>query len=98
MPVTVRLSGPPLAETAFSDAGLMRQIGLEVRERIVTRTQAGQDRDGNAFRPYSASYAMQKAKALGGGDKPDLTVSGAMLQSLVLVEVTDKSVTVGYRD
>ena len=98
MGVTVKLSGPPLAETTISDAALMRQIGLDVRERIVTRTQAGRDKDGAAFQPYSPGYATAKGQALGGSGTVNLTVSGEMLRSLILTEVTDKSVTVGYRD
>jgi hypothetical protein len=96
--ITVTLSGPPLASAEFSDASLMREIGLAVRDQIIDRTRKGLDADGRPFTPYSASYAALKGQALGTGASVDLTVSGQMLNALVLVEVTKDSVTVGYRD
>lgn len=73
----------------------MREIGLLARERIIRRTAAGKDEDGQPFRPYSAQYRERKAKELGGGTV-NLQVSGAMLNALTIVDVTDRSVTLGF--
>lgn len=64
----------------------MREIGLLARERIVRRTRQGQGPNG-ALKPLSAGYAKQKAKALGTA-KPDLTVSGNMLNDITVTEVS----------
>ncbi|MEO8520049.1 MAG: hypothetical protein ABI603_01725 [Acidobacteriota bacterium] len=68
----------------------MREIGLLARERIVTRTLAGQGVDG-PFRPYSSAYAKRK-----GSSAVNLQVSGNMLNQLQIVDVTDTSVRLGW--
>jgi hypothetical protein len=85
-----------LSAIEFSNRALMREIGLLVRERVVRRTRSGIAATGARFAPYSAGYALQKAKALRGSGTVNLTVSGDMLNKLVLSEVTETSVTVGY--
>lgn len=65
----------------------MRQAGLEVRDRIVTRTQSGLDENRRKFTPYPHSKATV-----------DLTDTGQMLeQDFQPVEVTDRSVGLGFR-
>lgn len=73
----------------------MRDVGDFHVRRMRTRTESGVDVDGAAFVPYSASYAIQKRKALGHG-LVDLTVSGRMLNDMQVtsVESTDTSRTV----
>ena len=93
MPVTRNFG--PLDQIPLTDAQLMREVGLMVRERIVRRTRAGEGVDG-AFQPYSASYAAQKRKALGGSGTVNLTASGAMLNAIVLTKVTDDEVEIGF--
>jgi hypothetical protein len=95
--ITVRRTIPDLARFADTvvDRSLMREIGLLARERIIRRTAAGKDERGQPFRPYSAGYRERKAKELGGGTV-NLQVSGAMLNALTIVEVTDRSVTLGF--
>lgn len=101
--VTVERSFGPLDELPLTTAEDMREIGLLVRERIVTRTRQGIGADGQPFQPYSAAYALQKEHSLGsvfrahgGYGTVDLTVSGAMLNQLQIVAVTENSVTLGW--
>lgn len=84
-----------LADLKLTDRAFMREVGLLARERIVRRTLSGQDQAGQPFQPYSASYAAVKQKEL-GGSTVNLQVSGRMLQGLVIVDVTDNSVTLGF--
>jgi len=95
MPVTVTLSGPRLAETPLTHASLMREIGLMVRERILRRTIAGIDANDQPFAAYAPTYAALKEKELGPGGV-NLQVSGAMLNALQILNVTENSFTVGY--
>jgi len=96
MAVTVRQNFRPLASIQLTDKALMREIGLMARETIVRRTLAGQDATGTAFRPYSAGYRTRKARELGAGGV-NLQVSGDMLNAIVILEVTDNSVTLGFK-
>lgn len=95
MPITVTKNFR-LADVELTDRALMREIGLLARERIVRRTRQGVDAEGRPFQPYSPGYASAKRRDLGGSGTVNLTVSGAMLNSLQVVEVTDDSVTLGF--
>lgn len=86
----------PLDKVALTTRETMREVGLLARERIVRRTRAGQSSDGDAFRPYSTAYAERKAKELGGTKTPNLTASGAMLNDIAILSVTDDEVTLGF--
>lgn len=102
MPVLVEVKGERFSEITFSTKELMREIGLLARERILTRVAAGLDTDGDAFAPYSSAYALWKEHQIGGvfgqggSGTVNLQVSGAMLAALVITELTDKSVTLGF--
>jgi hypothetical protein len=96
--ITVKVSGKRLADTAITNAKLMREVGLLARERILKRTQAGRDEDGAPFKAYSKAYAEQKTKGLGSAAPVNLQVSGRMLQGLTLTDVTENSVTIGFKD
>lgn len=95
MPVTVRLTGERFAELPLSSVDLMREIGLLARERILLRVAAGESTDGTPFQPYSAAYAVRKAKEVGNGPV-NLQLSGRMLQGLVITDVTENRVTLGF--
>lgn len=95
MGVTVRVNFKPLADFPLSTTELMKEIGLLARERILRRTASGRDEHDAAFKPYSAAYALQKAKELGPGGV-NLQVSGAMLNAIVVTKVTEKSVTLEF--
>ncbi len=95
MPVTVKVNFAPLADLPLTDRALMREIGLLARERIYRRTIAGRDVADLAFRPYAAGYALRKAKEVGPGPV-NLQLSGAMLNAIVVDEVTENTVTLGF--
>ena len=91
MPVIITRNFGPLDELELTTSELMREVGLLARERILRRTAAGMDAEGRPFRAYSEGYAKQK-----GTTRVDLKLSGAMLNAITLVEVTDDSVTLGF--
>lgn len=93
--VTVSANFRPLAELKLTSREVMREVGLLVRERVVRRTIAGLDENEQHFRPYSAAYALLKGKELGSA-RVNLQVSGAMLNAIVITELTDDSVTIGF--
>lgn len=95
MGVKVEKNFGKLADQPLSSKELMRQLGLLARERIIRRTLAGQDQNENAFAPYSASYAATKLGGLGGFGV-NLQVSGAMLNAITIIELTEESVTLGF--
>ena len=98
MGVTVRYSGQRFGDMKLTDRDLMRELGLLARERIIRRTLSGLDETGRSFTPYSEGYAKQKAAALGSASPVNLQVSGRMLQGLVITELTETSVTLGFKD
>jgi len=71
------------------------EIGEAARSIIHQETQAGKDWNGKRFRPYSKLYKNTR-KAGGYPIKPDLTVSGNMLNSMAVVAQTASSVTLGF--
>lgn len=95
MPVRVTSNFTP-GSLRFTDTEVMREIGLLAREAIRRRTATGISADGTPFHPYSPRYAQQKARAVGGGAVVNLTLSGGMLNALQIVEVTEKTVTLGF--
>lgn len=95
MSVTIRRTIPDLATMQLVDRADMRAIGLLAIERIRRRTLAGRDVHGQAFEPYSPGYRERKARELGVSGV-NLAVSGAMLNALGVVDVTDSSVTIGF--
>jgi hypothetical protein len=98
MGITVRYSGQRFGDLKLTDREMMRELGLLARERIIRRTLSGLDETGRPFAPYSADYRATKAKEFGSASPVNLQVSGRMLQGLILLEVTDTSVTLGFKD
>jgi hypothetical protein len=97
VPITVRRTIPDLGRIAelMVDRATMREIGLMARERIIRRTAQGKDERGQPFQAYSQGYRERKGRELGVGNV-NLQVSGAMLNALTIVDVTDHSVTLGF--
>ncbi len=85
----------PLDQIQLTTKAIMREVGLLARERVVRRTRQGQTTEGSPMQPYSAGYAARKAKEL-GSTQPNLTVSGAMLNDIILTDVQDDEVTLGF--
>ena len=96
MKLTVRRTGGKLSDHQILTTEDMREIGLLARERILRRTAAGKDATGASFRPYSEIYAARKAKELWASGSVDLTVSGDMLGSLVITDVSPIRVELGW--
>lgn len=96
--ITVRKNFGPLADTPLTSQAVMKEIGLLARERIVRRTLSGQDADGNAFTPYSPEYRALKQQELGSASPVNLQVSGRLLEGIVLTDLTEKSVTLSFKD
>ena len=66
---------------------LRREIGQEIIDYIVERTQGGKDNIGKAFKEYSESYKNSKEfKAAGKSNQVNLTLSGDMLGKIDIVE------------
>lgn len=93
--VTVKTNFKPLKDLQLSTRDLMKEVGLLARERVIRRTLSGRDEDDRAFKMYSTSYAYRKFKET-GSVVPNLQLSGAMLNAIVLTEVKDDSVTLGF--
>ena len=98
MSVTVKRNFPP-TETKFLTQEDFTAIGQLLRQRIIERTEAGVDAEGNSFQRYHPSYALQKGRELLGVEASygtvDLSVSGEMLRAIG-IEATDKSVTLFF--
>jgi len=84
----------PLTSIPLTNRALMREVGLLVRERIQRRTRQGQGTD-RPLTAYSPGYAARKAQELGAG-RVNLTVSGAMLNDITILRVTDTEVELGF--
>ena len=93
--VTVSRSFPDLGQLVLTTRDDMRELGLLARERIIRRTRQGLGPDGVPLEPLSPAYAKAKQAAL-GTSRPDLTVSGNMLNHLTITDVTDSTVTLGW--
>lgn len=78
-------------------AQVWRDIGEAARSIIHEDTQLGKDWNGKRFKKYSPLYRRTRGKA-GYPTKPDLTVTGNMLNSMSVVGVTSNSVTIGFID
>ena len=57
------------------------QVATDANKEIHKRTVAGKEVEGGSFKPYSKSYAKQRAEG-GRSAKPNLTWSGRMLSSI----------------
>lgn len=96
----VKVSGTIDLTALRGDIGkkAMRQIGEAAKTAILVETQdKGIDQDGRRFRPYSRLYSEARSEA-GYNTRPDLTVTGDMLNAVVIVSATENSVTIGFND
>jgi hypothetical protein len=76
----------------------MRQIGRAAITEIRVDSQTkGIDESGRPFAPYSADYKAARAEAR-YNTRPDLTVTGDMMNAIDIVAATDNSVTLGFID
>ena len=96
MTITIRRNFGPLEQIALTKAPVMREVGLLARERIIARTRRGLSAEGQPFRPYTRAYAAKKQAATGSSAPVNLTLSGGMLDAIVVTDVTDDSVTLAF--
>lgn len=79
----VALTGKPFASIDLANTKIMRELGAGLIARIRSRTERGVNVEGQTFRPLSPSYALQKQRAV-GHSRANLTVSGAMLNAMIV--------------
>lgn len=88
------LFGLPVENSALREA-----IGGRIIEKIVERTQGGEDLSGRPFKGYSKSYMESLAfKVFGKSKDVDLTLSGDMLASMQVVDTNPRKLTIGFPD
>ena len=86
MPITVK-NNTSLADLSSNMRNRIRreleQRLPELADRIVDRTLAGRDADGNTFAPYNEDYRRRKDReAIFGGSPVNLALTGEMLASV----------------
>lgn len=96
MPIVIKQSFPMPSSIKLTDKVLMTEIGQQAITAIRSRTRLGRDQDGQPFAAYSPGYARAKAREYGGSSRVNLTLSGDMLSTLSIVDVTATSVTIGW--
>jgi hypothetical protein len=97
------MSEHPNTFTAFVDprynASERQQIGTEIINYIVRRTKAGEGINKNPFKSkYSNNYVKTAEFHIAGKvkDKVNLTLSGDMLDSLVVLETSTGRIKIGF--
>lgn len=79
------------------DENQRAEVADLVIERIVERTQQGKDKDGKRFAGYSKAYKDSlDFKVAGKTSKVDLQLSGDMLAAIEALDVTRRSITIGF--
>lgn len=74
-------------------------IGQAFIDKIVERTQAGKDVDGDSFDKYSKVYKESLGfQAFGKTNKVNLTQSGEMLGTLDIIENKGNKIKIGWDD
>ena len=77
---------------------VMRLVGESAISRIIVETQdLGKDKNNRRFRSYSSLYSKVR-KAAGYTTKPDLTVSGHMLNAVSVSQASPTFVVIGFTD
>jgi hypothetical protein len=93
--VTLSRNFPDLGQLELTTVDDMRELGLLLRERIITRTRQAIGPNGVRFEDLSVGYATKKLLAVGTSN-PDLTLSGNMLNHITITNVEAASVTLGW--
>ena len=97
MPAKKQWKIPIQLSNKYSEREL-KAIGMDVIDRIVTRSQnENVDKNGNKFPAYSETYSKSlDFKNAGKSGDVDLTLSGDMLASLKILEIKKGKVVVGF--
>lgn len=94
MPTTVRIKVPRL--DLAPGPSVMQEVGDFAIRLITTRTQRGLDIEGRPFASLTPAYAKVK-QAETGSSAANLTVSGRMLNDLVVTKASGTSAVLGFR-
>lgn len=75
-------------------------IADDIIKQIRERTQDGLDKNGVKFKPYSKAYTQSMAFQIAGKSKGDvdLTLTGDMLGSMVLLSSEKGSLLIGFKN
>ena len=95
--ISLRLIKPARLEPIEFSTSDMKRIGTYVRQQVTERVLKGLDVNDRRMKPLSKSYAAKKA-ALGQPAIRNMQLSGAMLGSMDVVEVSAGRVVVGFND
>jgi hypothetical protein len=76
---------------------LMGLLGLDMIDEIRKWTRRGLDADMQPFKPYSEIYTKIR-KAAGYSTTPDMTVTGDMLNSMVVLKSSRTRFEIGFSD
>lgn len=79
-----------LLKKGLESKTLMGEIGEYITQRIITRSQAGEDVDGASFAPYASSTKLFRTKTGHQTGHVDLTMSGTMWNALTYQESKDE--------
>lgn len=96
MSVRVSRNFGDLRDLLPASLSLMQEVGDFATRRIRSRTEQMQGYQGDRFPPLSKGYAERKQKAL-GHTRPDLNVSGRMLNDMGVVAATDTRCEISFR-
>lgn len=77
---------------------VQKALAIEVIDFIIERSKGGKDKNNKDFPSYSKEYAKSFDFKLAGKNKNkvDLTLTGEMLNSLEVVDISEGEITIGY--
>ena len=98
-PIRIKYIPPDLPKKIPAEkmARVMAQLSDEMVDVIRYDTRSGVDADLQPFAPYSPLYGRMRSAA-GYGTKVDMTLSGDMLNSLVVRKTNKRSLELGFND
>lgn len=97
MSIRVRRNFPRLDKLVAPDRGIIRDLLLLTRERIIRRTLSGRDESGNSFRPYAASTKRQRARRGKSTSTVNLQDTNTMLGGIAILQVTARRGRLGFK-
>lgn len=86
---------------SFKEERALREaIGQAIIDKIIERTKSGVDINGKLFKGYSKVYVKSdEFKAFGKSkDEVNLTLSGAMLDTMDIISQDGNKITIGWDD
>lgn len=79
---------------------VQKALAIEVIDFIIERSKKGKDKDNKSFTSYSKEYAKSFDFKLAGKNKNkvDLTLTGEMLNSLQVIDISEGEITIGFNE